>query len=80
MSTMGLIILPKVLIIRRMEKHASAAHTPSTPVAESVPIREPDETPTATAPIPGSTGESRLPGRRQPRSNHGPMIQIVTFD
>jgi len=81
MSTIGLIILPKYLRVRRMKRNANAAPTPTRNndtgrggVREAGRATEDDdsEIPVAAATPPRPKG--------RPRSNHGPQVMVVTFD
>ena len=80
---MGLIVLPKAVIVHRMERQANAPTVLSNSAPVSLPEAEPDEDPPASAtPIRDitNTNEPRLRGSQQYRSNRGPRMQFVTFD
>ena len=80
MSTMGLIILPKILIVRRMEMQANAPDATPNPAVTSLPVSEPDHDPSATNPQVEDVIEQELRESQARRSYHGPRMQVVTFD
>ena len=84
-STMGLIVLPKALLVRRMKRQSDS---PTQDTASSLSAAPP--TPDATSPAvrDGANGhatntdmmESLSPTQVRRSSSSGPRIQVVTFD
>ncbi|CAB9517630.1 Gamma-aminobutyric acid (GABA) B receptor [Seminavis robusta] len=76
MSTMGLIIFPKVLTVRRMQRNADTGSSDTVESQSSLSVDSPD---------PGASSDERaaIGGAFNPAADptiRGPRIQVVTFD